>query len=882
MFLTGPGGTGKTHVVKSVKEVMMLYGMDHRIRFLAPTGRAASLIDGTTIHKGLGIQIKSKDKGKGNRKLGESEEDYSVCINVKKREQLRAEWKDVVLVFLDEISMLDVGLFAEIDTALRFATENYDEYFSGIFLVAAGDFNQLPPVAGCPLYMPIRSKPTASSQNEIERRMGRMAWKRLNAVINLTEQKRMALDPEYGSAVLRLRNRECTEDDVTLFNSRRIKSWNHLSGLELARPEHYEASAIVATNLKRQVLNQCKTEAICSAPSGPSLIECVAYDEIVEIGSKHAKNEPEPKLTIKDAEEPGFHMRTELIKLNFSSQQSRILPGSVQLYVGMPVILKSYNLCTELGVTNGSIGYVRHIQLEKCRSGFSYATAVLIEFPESSVNIPGLPDKWFPIVPQSSTFTVTLKDENGQHRRIKCFRKQLPLQPAFTVTGHFAQGQTLAVVLCTFKDGPAAAYVSASRATQRSGLFLLEEVTLNDLNRPKLPHELRLGYQRLDALEHNTLVEWGFIDSDPVPVPDVEGEDLPKNYRVNVNPASDQKVIPAKRKRTQKQPARDSKFGPSIAPTTNTQRKKLQIQNTQEMDLSHTPNTDTLSLPGCVWDRENWSCAYDTVLTLLIYTLRDSSEVFHQRWHSLSTYTTTFVEFLYQHNVHQLSLLSTLSMNTMRELFRDFLTAYDPRQFIRTGPHMASCSPMLELFTMPSRSTQECLLPFSCRNHNIDFVITLRVPFSIIPTFDTLNLFRNAAPTNRSTVQDWLLYLVNQYNISSSLTSCPLSNDSQCDLHAHSSVLDLLPPFILVELPPEPDHNIFEVNDNLCIATHLPIRYQLCGIVRLGGAHFTCKIFTDQTAYDYDGQLRDGFLVPTNNLPCSSRPYPHLALYRLI
>ena len=57
MFMTGPGRTGKTHVVKAVQKVMEYYNAAHRIRFLAPTGSATSLIDGMTIHKGLSIKV---------------------------------------------------------------------------------------------------------------------------------------------------------------------------------------------------------------------------------------------------------------------------------------------------------------------------------------------------------------------------------------------------------------------------------------------------------------------------------------------------------------------------------------------------------------------------------------------------------------------------------------------------------------------------------------------------------------------------------------------------------------------------------------------------------------------------------------------------------
>lgn len=117
--MTGPGDTGKTHIVKALRKVMTFYGSEHRIQFLAPTGSAASLIDGMTVHKGLGIKIvKSDGKGKGNRCVGESEEDYTVLVSIKNRTQLRDEWRNVDILLIDEASLLSAQLLCEIDHAL--------------------------------------------------------------------------------------------------------------------------------------------------------------------------------------------------------------------------------------------------------------------------------------------------------------------------------------------------------------------------------------------------------------------------------------------------------------------------------------------------------------------------------------------------------------------------------------------------------------------------------------------------------------------------------------------------------------------------------------------------------------------------------------------
>lgn len=179
MLLTGPGGTGKSHVVKAVQKLMEHYNAGHTIRFLAPTGTTASLIDGMTVHKGLGIKVKSSDKRKGNRKLGTNHEYYSVVITTQNKTKLRDEWRLVEIVMIDECSLLSAELLSEIDAALCFVKEVPDEWFGGITIIFAGDFFQFTPVCATPLYNPI-SQHAKSSDSELAKRIGHLVKCRHN------------------------------------------------------------------------------------------------------------------------------------------------------------------------------------------------------------------------------------------------------------------------------------------------------------------------------------------------------------------------------------------------------------------------------------------------------------------------------------------------------------------------------------------------------------------------------------------------------------------------------------------------------------------------------------------------------------------------------
>ncbi len=121
IFLTGQGGSGKSYLLKCIREY--LESIKKIVFVTALTGCAAMSIDGTTLHHYMGIGLGEK----------------AVSRDAKER------ILDTHLLIIDEISMAKPDYFDKCNLVLQQVREN-NKPFGGIQLLIVGDFLQLPPV----------------------------------------------------------------------------------------------------------------------------------------------------------------------------------------------------------------------------------------------------------------------------------------------------------------------------------------------------------------------------------------------------------------------------------------------------------------------------------------------------------------------------------------------------------------------------------------------------------------------------------------------------------------------------------------------------------------------------------------------------------------
>ncbi len=142
VFITGSAGTGKTYNAMELKDRLESHGK--KVYVGAPTGVAAIQVRGQTLHRLLGLQLFQ----------GTIE---SLLNRMKGYNGLVKRWTTMDTLIVDEISMVDIGLFIRASEVIRRLRRDRfpdgsrlhrltDKPWGGIQLILVGDFLQLPPI----------------------------------------------------------------------------------------------------------------------------------------------------------------------------------------------------------------------------------------------------------------------------------------------------------------------------------------------------------------------------------------------------------------------------------------------------------------------------------------------------------------------------------------------------------------------------------------------------------------------------------------------------------------------------------------------------------------------------------------------------------------
>jgi ATP-dependent DNA helicase PIF1 len=141
LFISGPGGSGKSHLVKYLVNHLYDQGKIHQVT--STTGCSSILLSNSIRMGGRPITVKTIHSWSGIR-LGKGPK-ADIVKGVLKNRRITKEWRRIKTLIIDEVSMLSYKLFDTLHTLAQ-TIRNNTLPFGGIQLVCIGDFYQLPPI----------------------------------------------------------------------------------------------------------------------------------------------------------------------------------------------------------------------------------------------------------------------------------------------------------------------------------------------------------------------------------------------------------------------------------------------------------------------------------------------------------------------------------------------------------------------------------------------------------------------------------------------------------------------------------------------------------------------------------------------------------------
>ncbi|KAE8741050.1 hypothetical protein FOCC_FOCC013420 [Frankliniella occidentalis] len=323
IIVQGMAGTGKTFLLKSCVQYIKSHLNNNAVKVIAPTGVAAKIVYGSTIHSFLSL---GRYTYKVERLTGVE------LIHFKEKHN------GLKFIFLDEYSMVGMRMLACLDYRCRDLT-GCESVFGNLAVILFGDANQLLPVADQPLYSEIT---TLSSSNSLLQR-GTMLMSQLTHAYVLKQCHRFA-NQEYVSFLRKVSTGRCTEKERICISRRFI---NELSSNEKGK------------------FNSCIR--ICSTNESAN-----------DFNIQKLKLLRRPIANIK-AEN---NCKTAFLS---SDELADGLTNIITLSIGAKVMLRK-NLNVNRGLVNGAIGILKHFLYEKDLKPPNLPVCVLIHFENVDIS----------------------------------------------------------------------------------------------------------------------------------------------------------------------------------------------------------------------------------------------------------------------------------------------------------------------------------------------------------------------------------------------------------------------------------------------------------------------------------------------------------------
>src|ERR1700692_3500762 len=579
-------------------------------------------------------------------------------------------------------------------------------------MIFSGDFAQMPPVFGSPLYSgtvgtQLMSCMTVQGQ---EAAIGKALWHQVTTVVilrkNMRQRTQSEKDAKLRTALENMRYAACTPEDIKFLKTR--IAGRRSDQPKLSDKEFRNVSIITALNAQKDRINELGSVRF-AAETGQTLTDFYSIDRF---GS--SPDAAEKQSRGRKSKASGKHVSNEISPTlqkmiwNLPLSATNHCPGKLSLCIGMPVIIRN-NDATELCITKGQEGHVVGWQAGRGIHGQLVLDTLFIKLdkPAKIVKIDGLPENVVPITRGSKNIECTFSSDLKEY----IHRSQVWVLLNFSMTDYTSQGKTRpknpvdlsncrshqSYYTCLSRSATASGTVIVQSFSPRlitcgaSGylrqefreLELLDEISklryegeLTECIQGNFRNPLIRAYQKWKGTEYvppltHPALQWSV--EDPLPLLSVV-TDAPWHI-----------IDKKKKKEVELETSKiHSGFVAAQGSVPVKSGKKRKLEEADDLSASAkktkaaqmTMASDGVSPSGLTWDGDDYSCAYDALFTILYEIWSTDTKTWTRRFKDINQDHLKTLSSCFKKYMNGLA-----SFETARDTIRHELHSQSPAKF---------------------------------------------------------------------------------------------------------------------------------------------------------------------------------------------------------